>query len=137
LNNFKYIYNLLFVVIGLLLFSCEESKHQENNSLAKIKTDSLTYLNHSDSAKYVGINTCRLCHQDIYNTFIETGMGKSFDIASKSKSSGNYHSSVIYDKIGDYHYKAYWEKDSLKILEYRLQGKDTVHELYCWFWATY
>jgi tetratricopeptide (TPR) repeat protein len=128
LNNFKYIYNLLFVVIGLLLFSCEESKHQENNSLAKIKTDSLTYLNHSDSAKYVGINTCRLCHQDIYNTFIETGMGKSFDIASKSKSSGNYHSSVIYDKIGDYHYKAYWEKDSLKILEYRLQGKDTVHK---------
>lgn len=88
----------------------------------------MLYLNHSDTAKYVGINTCRLCHQDIYNTFIETGMGKSFDIASKQKSAGDYHTSVVFDKMGDFHYKAYWDKDSLKFLEFRLQGKDTVYK---------
>ena len=44
------------------------------------------YLNHSDSAKYVGMNSCRSCHQDIYNTFIKTGMGSSFGLADKSKS---------------------------------------------------
>ncbi|MEO8148837.1 MAG: hypothetical protein ABI723_14425, partial [Bacteroidia bacterium] len=39
------------------------------------------YASLSDTVKYVGMNTCRQCHPDIYNTFIETGMGKSFDLA--------------------------------------------------------
>ena len=55
-------------------------------------------------------------------------MGKSFDVASQQKSAGDYHTSIIHDKIGDYYYKAYWENDSLRILEYRLQGKDTTHK---------
>lgn len=55
-------------------------------------------------------------------------MGKSFDLATQQKSAGDYHTSVIYDKIGDFHYKAFWDKDSLKFLEYRLEGKDTVYK---------
>jgi tetratricopeptide (TPR) repeat protein len=91
------------------------------------KKDTLLYLNHSDSAHYVGMNACRQCHQSIYNTFIETGMGRSFDIASKKKSSGDFSSASIYDKIADLHYKAYWNKDSLYIKEFRLDKKDTTH----------
>lgn len=128
MNNFKYTFGLLSVIFGLLLFSCNETTNRQKIESKKEKVDSLLYLNHSDSAKYVGINTCRLCHQDIYNTFIETGMGKSFDVATKQKSAGDYHTSVIYDKIGDYHYKAFWDKDSLRFLEYRLQGKDTIYK---------
>lgn len=128
MNNFKYTFGLLSVIFGLLLFSCNETTNRQKTESKKEKVDSLLYLNHSDSAKYVGINTCRLCHQDIYNTFIETGMGKSFDVATKKKSAGDYHTSVIYDKIGDYHYKAFWDKDSLRFLEYRLQGKDTIYK---------
>jgi tetratricopeptide (TPR) repeat protein len=109
-----------------VIFSCETPEGK--TTLTEIKKDSLLYLNHSDSAKYVGINTCKLCHQDIYNTFIKTGMGKSFDVASKTKSSGDYHNSVIYDKIGDFYYKAFWENDSLRFLEYRLQGRDTIYK---------
>lgn len=55
-------------------------------------------------------------------------MGKSFDLATKQKSAGDYHTSVVYDKIGDFHYKAFWDKDSLKFLEYRLDGKDTIYK---------
>ncbi len=55
-------------------------------------------------------------------------MGKSFDLASKQKSSGDYHNSVIYDKIGDFYYKAFWLNDSLQFLEYRLKGKDTIYK---------
>lgn len=55
-------------------------------------------------------------------------MGKSFDLATKQKSAGDYHTSVVYDKIGDFHYKAFWDKDSLKFLECRLEGKDTVYK---------
>jgi tetratricopeptide (TPR) repeat protein len=109
-----------------LVFSCE-SPDGKKTSIA-IKKDTLMYLNHSDSAKYVGIITCKLCHQDIYNTFIKTGMGKSFDAASKIKSSGDYHNSIVYDKIGDYYYKAFWLNDSLQFLEYRLKGKDTIYK---------
>lgn len=92
-----------------------------------IGKDTLLYLNHADSAKYVGMNTCRLCHQDIYNTFIKTGMGRSFEVASRGKSAGDFSSASFYDRFSDLHYRALWEKDSLLICEYRLAGTDTLH----------
>ena len=110
----------------LMVYSCQTPEGKTIST--EIKKDTLLYLNHSDSAKYVGINTCKLCHQDIYNTFIKTGMGKSFDVASKTKSSADYHNSVIHDKIGDFYYKAFWQNDSLRFLEYRLQGRDTIYK---------
>jgi tetratricopeptide (TPR) repeat protein len=123
LNSLKHIILSLFILAGIILFSCDNSREQ--TAQKTIKTDTLTYLNHSDSAKYVGINTCKLCHQNIYDTYIKTGMGKSFDIATKVKSAGDYKHATIYDQVGDFYYKAFWEKDSLRFLEYRLKGKDT------------
>lgn len=115
----------MFWGILLLTTSCDNStKIPEKTSIK----DTLLYLNHHDSAKYVGMNTCRLCHQDIYNTFIKTGMGKSFDIASKQKTSGDFSHPIIYDKYTNLYYKAFWEKDSMRIMEYRLQGKDTSYK---------
>lgn len=125
-NSLKYLLLCFTIIIGVVVFSCETPN--EKSTSVEIKKDTLLYLNHSDSAKYVGINTCKLCHQDIYNTYIKTGMGKSFDVASKTKSSGDYHNSVIYDKIGDFYYKAFWQNDSLQFLEYRLKGKDTIYK---------
>lgn len=90
--------------------------------------DSLLYLNHSDSAKYVGMNTCRQCHQAIYNTFIETGMGKSFDHASRRKSSGDFSKATIYDRFSDFHYQAFWDHDSLFFKEFRLDKNDTTFQ---------
>ena len=55
-------------------------------------------------------------------------MGKSFDVASTSKSAGDYHTSVIQDKIGDFYYKAFWNNDSLRFLEYRLKERDTIYK---------
>lgn len=87
------------------------------------------YLNHSDSAHYVGMSQCKLCHQEIYDTYIETGMGKSFDHASKQKSSAKFDKhTVIYDKYSDFYYHPFWENDSLKIMEFRLAGKDTIYK---------
>lgn len=125
-NPIKYLLFCLTIIVDVVLFSCETPEGKSTTT--EIKKDTLLYLNHSDTAKYVGINTCKLCHQGIYNTFIKTGMGKSFDVASKEKSSGDYHNSVIYDKIGDFYYKAFWQNDSLRFLEYRLQGRDTVYK---------
>ena len=108
--------------ICILLTNCETPTTV--NSIEQ-KIPESKYLNHSDSARYVGMNTCKLCHQGIYNTFINTGMGKSFDIATRSKSSGDFKNSSFFDKENDLHYTAFWDKDSLFIKEFR-KGKDTI-----------
>jgi Tfp pilus assembly protein PilF len=120
--------NYLFILfIALIFSSCINEVETTNENL--VKKDTLVYLNHADTARYVGINTCRLCHQGIYNTFIETGMGKSFAGATKQKSAGDYNHSIIYDEFSDFYYKSFWGKnDSLYFLEFRLQGKDTVYK---------
>ena len=119
--------NTLFLftfLISLSFFNCN-SDISDKNSITKKETSK--YLNHGDSANYVGMNTCKLCHQSIYNSFIKTGMGKSFDLASKSKSSADFSKPDIYDKIADLHYKAYWNKDSLYIHEFRIQKNETLY----------
>ena len=119
--------NTLFLftfLISFSFFNCN-SDISDKNSITKKETSK--YLNHGDSANYVGMNTCKLCHQSIYNSFIKTGMGKSFDIASKSKSSADFSKPGIYDKIADLHYKAYWNKDSLYIHEFRIQKNETLY----------
>jgi tetratricopeptide (TPR) repeat protein len=117
---------LIFFVVTVLSSCTDEVK---TNTPPTEKKDTLVYLNHADTAHYVGINTCRLCHQSIYNTFIETGMGKSFAGATKQKSAGDYKHSVIYDAFSDFYYKSFWGKnDSLYFLEFRLKGRDTVYK---------
>jgi len=88
-----------------------------------------TYAGLSDSAKYVGIQTCKGCHSDIHSTFIHTGMGKSFDHASKTKSSANFdHHPIVYDKFKDFYYTPLWVGDSLMFKEFRLKGVDTIYQ---------
>jgi hypothetical protein len=111
----------LIMLFVLLLVYC--------SGPAKINEQANTFRNLSDAAQYVGMNTCRQCHSDIYNTYIETGMGQSFDHASKEKSSGDFSKAhTVYDHELDLYYSPFWKKDSLWLMEYRLQGKDTVHK---------
>lgn len=121
--------NILFLVFTIAVFVFTACSDLNSVSEKKIETaDTIVYLNHSDSARYVGMTTCKQCHQSIYTTFIETGMGRSFERASKTKSSGNFSASGIYDKLADLHYNAFWDKDSLYIKEFRLLAKDTIHQ---------
>src|SRR5258708_4628690 len=100
-----------------------------NQQANKVQPATNKYLNHSDTARYVGMSQCKLCHQDIYNTFIQTGMGKSFEHASKQKGSAKFDKHIsIYDKYKDFYYHPFWDGDSLKIMEFRLKGKDTVYK---------
>jgi len=111
----------LFLIL-MVINACNQSSGIETK---KQSTDSLIYLNHSDSAKYVGINTCKTCHQNIYNTFIKTGMGQSFDRATKIKSKAEFTNPHFYDAFNQMHYNAQFINDSLYIHEYRLNKKDT------------
>jgi Flp pilus assembly protein TadD len=90
-----------------------------------------TYQNiDNPKATYVGIEKCSTCHADVYNTYIETGMGKSWGLATKQKSAANFDpaKALVYDAQKDLYYHPYWDKDSLRFLEYRLLDGDTVHK---------
>ena len=36
------------------------------------------YINHSDTVAYVGKETCKQCHYEIYESYMQTAMGQSF-----------------------------------------------------------
>lgn len=114
----------LYFVLLIGLFSCQNIEHHLlENSKA---TSQYSYLNHGDSAKYVGKQTCMLCHQNIYNHFIQTGMGKSWKYATKQNSSAYFDHSYVYDKFNDFHYTAFLKNDSIYIKEYRFNKTDTI-----------
>lgn len=80
-------------------------------------------------AEYVGKETCKSCHWQVYETFMRTGMGQSWDLATRQKSAADFdpHKALVYDTLNDLFYKPFWEGDGLYILEFRLQGSDTIH----------
>ncbi len=82
------------------------------------------------SAHYVGMETCRTCHEGVYQTFIQTGMGQSFGFATKEKSAADFSPAhaLVYDSSLDYYYKPYWTNDSFYIMEFRVEDGDTVHK---------
>jgi len=104
-------------LVGILVsYKCQVNKE------APKSTDK--WRNHSDSAKYVGIQTCKKCHEDIYKTYIQTGMGQSFGKADTLKSAGNFHQNKpIYDRFADFYYYPSFKGNKLYIKEYRI-GKD-------------
>jgi len=79
--------------------------------------------------QYVGMETCKGCHADIYNTFIQTGMGQSFGHATREKSAADFTHAPVYDKDLDFYYKPLWQGDSLYVMEYRVEEGDTTHKL--------
>ncbi len=111
---------LLFLFVVLLAVSCWNKKPSEEESESK-------YLNHKKDAFYVGREACKGCHSDIYATFMHTGMGQSWGAATKEKSAGKFTSDVaVYDAYRNLYYHPQWKKDTLQIMEFRLEGKDTI-----------
>lgn len=93
------------------------------------KTEGSLYLNLADSVAYVGMQTCRSCHQNIHETFIHTGMGQSFDLATRTKSAATYGKhALVYDPKSDFYYRPFFRDSVLFIEEYRLENSDTVHK---------
>ncbi len=121
----KKLRTIIFITISVVLcyvVSCDKKQHAA--------TVQSPYLNLNDTAQYVGMNTCKGCHEDIYKSYIKTGMGKSFDVASIQKTAADFtNQHLIFDTINDLYYQPYFKNDTFYIHEYRLQGVDTIHSL--------
>jgi hypothetical protein len=109
--------SLFLVLMFSTQFSCVQEIPKKN------------YLNLADSVDYVGAETCKSCHYDKHKTFSHTGMGLSFGLANRTKSSATFHKdSVLYDAHSDLYYHPLWKEDSLLVNEYRIANGDTVHK---------
>ncbi|MCH8331307.1 MAG: hypothetical protein IH946_07985, partial [Bacteroidetes bacterium] len=111
----------LILLLTFFSFYCSTNKTSEQVGSV--------YLNLNDTVDYVGMQQCSSCHPDIHNTFIHTGMGMSFDSASRQKSAASFgDDDLVYDSLSNFYYKPFWENDSLMVKEFRLSGSDTVHQ---------
>jgi len=109
------------IALIVIIQSCHSSENQQ--------AISSEWRNVYDTnVHYVGMQSCKSCHADKYETFSHTGMGKSFGDATPQKSLANFHNNKpVYDATLDYYYFPYFVGDKLYIKEYRLSGKDTTH----------
>jgi hypothetical protein len=116
---------LIFGIVLLSLsFGCTSSRTPDQALLVWEP-----FMNHHDSAYYVGMLQCRECHPLIYETFMRTGMGRSFGRATPTKSASIIgQDSLIFDSHNNLFYKPFWHGESLMVMEFRLQDNDTVHK---------
>ncbi len=108
----------LLLLMAYLISFCNRSTQKSQEG---------SYLNLNDTVAFAGMETCRGCHPGIYDTYIKTGMGQSFHLASKRTSAAEFSGKTVYDSISNFYYKPFWDGDSLCIEEFRLEGKDTIH----------
>ena len=89
---------------------------------------SVSYLNTNLDVAHVGVATCTSCHLEIYNSFSQTGMGKSIRLANRDNSDAIFRD-ILYDSTTQYFYHPHFNRDNIVVDEYSLAGKDTVHKL--------
>ncbi len=113
---------ILFTVLN---WYCQTPSRKSMEETARART---AYAALTDTAEYVGMNTCKGCHPQVHASFIHTGMGMSFDKASRLKSAADFSSgNTVYDSYKNMNYHSFWKNDSLFFREFRLSSKDTVY----------
>jgi hypothetical protein len=114
-----------FAFIAFSNWNCGISSQQTPEQIALARTE---YAGLSDTARYVGMNTCKGCHTEVHASFIHTGMGKSFDTASQNKTSADFSNpTVVHDEHLNMHYHPYWQDGKLFFNEFRGNTKDTAY----------
>jgi tetratricopeptide (TPR) repeat protein len=115
------IYLFLAVLSFVLLFCSREP--------ASFNLNASGYLNLAKDVEYVGIQNCRSCHPNVYDTYIHTGMGRSFDKATPKKSDASFGAhALVYDEHSNLYYKPFFKDSILFVTEFRLENGDTIHE---------
>lgn len=118
------LHTLYGAIFFLFLFAMAACGKVEKEELEKSP-----FLNLNDSVIYVGMETCVSCHGNVHETFKKTGMGRSFGKAERLRSDAVFGpDALVYDSSANFYYHPYWDKDTMKVLEYRLgPSGDTVH----------
>jgi Tfp pilus assembly protein PilF len=117
----------LIVVAGIAMLIALGVVASCSRSVSEVGTG--TYLNLDPQVQYVGREQCQSCHQEIYDSYLETGMGQSLyrpDSARAIEETGA--GVVVHDPKSGYFYHPRWQGNDFYILEFRLSGKDTTYQ---------
>jgi hypothetical protein len=125
--NRKAVFFFYLVAVVLLMIAGFQCTSHKEKSADQDEAEVSKYQNLGSGAKYAGMNTCRTCHEGIYQSFIKTGMGQSFGLATRGKSKADFPHQPLYDKYKDLYYQPYWQDTLLMLKEFRLAGSDTVY----------
>lgn len=89
------------------------------------------YINLYKDVAYTGDDKCRSCHNEIYNSYHTTGMGKSLYKPSQKNETEDFSGNAkIYNEKTDFYYTVYKKGNEYFQKEYRInkEGK-VIHEL--------
>lgn len=112
------------LVLTLLLAACGSADEP-----APVAAGEPAYFNLGPEATYVGQETCGSCHGDRYATYVASEMGRSFRKATFANSDAPWDGiEPIYDADRDLHYLPFRRGEDLFVREFRLAGRDTVHQ---------
>lgn len=107
-----------FSFIILLFFQCETTSSSNEE-----------FLNLKEDVKYVGMHVCQSCHTEVHQSFIHTGMGRSFDHATLGKTDATFGDhALVYDSLSNFYYFPFFKDSVMFVQEFRLEGKDTIHQ---------
>lgn len=121
--------HILFIYSTLLLLFIATSCKVEQKIKEGVVLHVSPYLNHHDSAHYVGMQPCLECHYPIYQSYMRTGMGRSFGKATPAKSDAIIGAdSMVYDPHNNMYYHPFWKDSTLFLKEFRIENDDTVHQ---------
>jgi len=114
---------LISLVVFLVIFFGKQIFQPKKSTRSEFK-------NLNPSIKYVGDEECAACHDDIYNSFIKTGMGRSFYPSESAEVIENYdNNNPVYDSKNNYYYLSSIVNDKIVQTEYRLNKSGTkIHE---------
>ncbi|TDI94911.1 MAG: tetratricopeptide repeat protein [Caldithrix sp.] len=116
-------------LLGLLIFLRSSKNHNDNISTSKSRT-AYVFLNLDPKVEYVGDEDCADCHSEIYQTFKQTGMGRSFYPPTTENIIEDYTKhNHVYDRKSNLHYEVYEKDGHFFQSEYRLDEKKRTHEL--------
>jgi len=121
-SNFLKYFILSGVVVAITFFACIQHNANEPELTSPFK-------NVYGNANYVGSVVCANCHVEKHESFMHTGMGLSFDSATKTKSAGKFNTLPVYDSLNNLFYRAFFKDNKMFIKEWQLGVHgDTTHQ---------
>lgn len=115
-SNDKLKFSFLSLFISLLII-------YNLNSCKKF----MFFLNLDSDVEYVGKESCKKCHEEIYQEFVKSGMGHSFYKPGEQPWIENFQQAIVYDPYSQLNYEPFLFDNQLYIKEFRLKdGKDTL-----------
>lgn len=103
-----------------LVFSCKEEPTGVVQDSEKV--DSLP------QQAWIDPQNCKPCHTQIVDQYLQTGKGRSFYPADSQKIIENWEAAAILDTHQNLWYKPMRWGNKFAVKEFRLDGKDTIHQ---------